>query len=124
MLVTTADLDAEFGADEMAQLGVRDADAIVRAQDWAEAVTADYLNAAGVTVPTPTPKELIGYVCDLIRWRLYDDAITEVVKMRYDSAIAWFNALVTGRIKPTWAILEQSGGIAWSTPELIFTRYG
>ncbi len=120
-LVTTANLDAEFGATEMTQLGIRDADAIIRAQDWAEGVALAYLNAAAITVPTPTPNELVGYVCDLIRWRLYDDAITEVVKLRYDAAIAWFNALVAGRIKPTWAEVT-TGGMAWSEPELTFTR--
>ena len=121
-LIALADIDAEFGSAEINQLGVRDADAIVRAQDWAESVAADYLNAAGITVTSPTPKELIGYVCDLIRWRLYDDAVTETVKLRYDAAIAWFTALVTGKIKPPWAD-STTGGIAWSTPDPIFTLY-
>lgn len=122
-LVTTSDLDAEFGSAEMTQLGYRDADAIVRAQDWAETVAQGYLNAASIKIPTPTPKELIGYVCDLIRWRLYDDAVTDVVKLRYDAAIRWFNDLVTGRIQPPWVADVTSFGIAWSEPETVFTLY-
>ncbi len=129
MYVTTADLDAEFGSVEMEQLLSRDDFAVDRAVEWGEGVANDYLNAAGVLVPVPTPKELVGYICDLARWRLYDDQITETVKLRYDAAIAWFTALVAGRIKPLWAITSSQGSsMAYSTPGGSavsgFSRYG
>lgn len=114
-LVTTANLEAEFGATEVDLLASRDFDAIARAQDWAEAVAYGYLNAASLIVPTPTPSELVGYICDLIRWRLYDDAVTEVVKLRYEAAIQWFNSLVAGRIRPPWGVPPVTG-IAYTTP--------
>lgn len=122
-LITAEQLDAEFGAREISLLGSRDFDAISRAQDWAEAVAEGFLNAAALTVPVPTPSELVGYICDLIRWRLYDDAITETVKLRYDAAMAWFGALAAGRIKPVWATPIATVGIAWSEPDEYFTRY-
>jgi phage gp36-like protein len=115
-LVTLEHLEGEFGVNEMDLLATRDDNAVVRAQLWAEGVAAGYINAAQLTVPTPTPNELVGYVCDLIRWRLYDDAVTETVKLRYEAAIQWFNALVSGRLAPVWAVSTQTGGISYSTP--------
>lgn len=123
MYVTTSDLDAEFGAGEMARLMRRDDFSIDVAVDWAEGLALGYLNAAGIVVPSPTPRELVGNVCDLIRWRLYDDAITETVQARYEAAIGWFGKLVTGAIKPSWAVVtEGGGGIAYSRPTSRFTR--
>jgi len=116
-LITEANLEAEFGAAEMDLLASRDLNAVTRATEWAEAVANGYLNAAGLLVPTPTPNELVGYVCDLIRWRLYDDAVTEVVKLRYEAALQWFNGLVSGRIRPPWGVpVSGAGGIGYSTP--------
>ena len=125
MYVTTSDLDAEFGAGEMARLMRRDDFSIDVAVDWAEGLALGYLNAAGIGVPTPTPRELVGNVCDLIRWRLYDDAITETVQARYEAAIGWFGKLVSGAIKPAWAIVPGvSAGIAYSRPARRFTVDG
>ncbi len=123
MYVTTSDLDAEFGAGEMARLMRRDDFSIDAAVDWAEGLALGYLNAAGIAVPSPTPRELVGHICDLIRWRLYDDAITETVQARYEAAVGWFGKLVSGAIKPAWATVDSGGGgIAYSSPTRRFTR--
>lgn len=125
MYVSTSDLDAEFGAGEMARLMRRDDFSIDVAVDWAEGMALGYLNAAGIAVPKPTPRELVANICDLIRWRLYDDAITETVQARYEAAIGWFGKLVSGAIKPAWAVdPEGAPGIGYSRPARRFTRDG
>lgn len=121
-LVALVDLDAEFGSGEIASLALRSNEAVSRAQDWAEGIARNYLGSAGITPPSPTPPELVGFICDLIRWRLYDDAVTDLVLERYEKAIAWFSAIASGRIRPTWAA-QSNGGMAWTKPERIFTRY-
>ena len=117
------DLIAEFGDAEMTQLGSRDTDAITSAIAWAESLADGYLHTAGLTVPVPTPSDVRGVLCDMVRWRLYDDALTDVVTLRYQSAMDWLKGIASGRIVPTWnsATTGGSGGIAYSEPTSCFT---
>lgn len=120
--VTQADFDGEFGQREMAQLMRRDGASIDTSANWAENVVDGYLAAAGLSVPTVCPADLVGVICDLARWRFYDDAVTETVQARYDAAIAYLNKIASGQITPPWAITEGGYGIAASAPVAVFSR--
>jgi phage gp36-like protein len=124
MYITENDLILEFGAPEMTQLGTRDANAIISAMNWAESYVSGFLNTAGITPPTPTPNDLRGVVCDAVRWRLYDDALTDVVVIRFERAREWLTSVAAGRLVPSWANAEidgGSGGIAYTEPTVVFT---
>lgn len=121
--VTENDLIEEFGASEMAQLGSRDPNAIDSALRWAEGLVRGYLNAAGLDIPTPTPDDVRGVICDAVRWRLYDDALTEVVALRFQNAMDWLKAVAAGRVVPPWASdASNEGGMAYTMPASLFTR--
>lgn len=50
------------------------------------------------TVPIdPVPSALIAISGDIVRWRLYDDAIPEAVQKRYDDAISRLKAYADGK---------------------------
>ena len=117
------DLIAEFGDAEMTQLGSRDVEAIPYAIRWAESLVSGYLKTANLTVPTPTPDDLKGVICDAVRWRLYDDALTETVSLRFQQAMDWLKGVANGRIVPDWVapVTGGSGGIAYTEPTAIFT---
>lgn len=123
MYITETDLIAEFGEGEVGQLASRDPDAIDAAIIWAEAVATGYLNMARLTVPTPSPRDLRGTLCDMVRWRLYDDALTDVVTLRFNQAMDWLRAVAGGRVIPSWATPPDlgTGDIAYTEPEAIFT---
>ena len=117
------DLVAEFGEPEVTQLQSRDGEAMNSAIAWAERMADGYLNAASLTVPTPTPDDLRGVLCDMVRWRLYDDALTDVVTLRYQAAMDWLKGVAQGRIVPNWVVpvVGGSGGISYTEPTNIFT---
>lgn len=117
------DLIAEFGNAEVMQLQARDGDAIDSAIAWAERTAEGYLKVASLTVPTPTPDDLRGVLCDMVRWRLYDDALTDVVTLRYQAAMDWLKGVANGRIVPDWVAPVTGGscGIAYTEPTAIFT---
>lgn len=123
-MVTEADLIAEFGDDEIMQLSARATTALPSAIAWADSLVAGYLHAAGLTAPSPLPADLRGVLCDAVRWRLYDDALTEVVAVRFQNAMDWLKAVAAGRIVPIWEVAGTAGnGLAYTLPDPIFTRW-
>lgn len=44
------------------------------------------------------PANLVGFACDIARYRLYDDRATEQVTKRYDDAIKYLKSVATGAI--------------------------
>lgn len=121
--IVEADLVAEFGQAEITQLSTRDATAVASAITWAESLVDGYLNTASLSVPTVTPSDLKGVICDAVRWRLYDDALTDVVTLRFGQAMEWLRGIAAGRIVPSWSAPATggSGGIAYTEPVATFT---
>ncbi len=89
------DLLVRFGERELAERTDRenaseiDFDVVQRAIDDAVAEAESYVRAAGIMRLSQPSPALKGYVCDIARWRIYDDAASEIVEQRYKLAIEW-----------------------------------
>lgn len=100
---TRQNLIDRFGEQELIQLTDRDnlgviSDAVLnQAISDADAEINGYLTA--YTLPLATvPANLVRIACDVTRYYLYDDAVTEQVKTRYDSAIKYLVQVARGLI--------------------------
>lgn len=98
-MITLDDLIDRFGETELAQLTDRENYAVIdetvinHAITDAIAETVAYLNPTGlisdgVYIGTP-PKALKIKVCDIARYYLYENGVTEIVEKRYKQAIDW-----------------------------------
>jgi phage gp36-like protein len=103
---TQQNLIDRFGEDELIQLtdrdnlGVINTTVIDRALADADAQINGYLSVR-YTLPlaTPVPTELERIACDLARYSLYQDRMTEIVGKRYEAAIALLRDVAAGRAK-------------------------
>lgn len=101
---TQQNLIDRFGEDELIQLTDRagadaiDATVISRALGDADATINGYL-AARYTLPlaAPVPEMLERLACDIARYALFDDQVTEAVATRYKDAIALLRDVSAGR---------------------------
>lgn len=110
-MITLTDLIDRFGESEIAQLTDRenysdiDMAVVNRAITDAQSDVESYLNATGLVsrnakgelVYTPrqaVPKSLIIKTCDIARWYLHDEQITDTVQKRYDEAMAWLRLVM------------------------------
>lgn len=92
---TQTDLAARFGAEEMSALA-EGADLDVALSD-AEEEANSYV-AVRYKLPLPeVPQPLKIAVCDIARFRLYNDRATEEVKYRYERQIKWLEQLAAGK---------------------------
>lgn len=122
---TQSDLEERFGPQELAQLTDRvdglmpDPAVVARAIADAEAEIDGYL-AARYAVPLGTvPAVLVRLTCDIARYRLYDDRVTEAVRTRYTDAIAFLRAVAKGdaRIEGETALAATANGNEASVSE-------
>lgn len=102
---TQADLTDRFGAAELAQRTDRsngetiDVVVLGRALADADSEIDGYL-ASRYTLPLPsTPPVLTRLACDMARYRLYDDAVPETVRLRYQDAVALLKRLSSGEVQ-------------------------
>ncbi len=110
-MITIQDLIDSFDEDELAQLTDSDTGEIIdpikvnKAIEHAEGQVESWLNTIGVVKrsltgellyikATTVPKALIGNTCDVARWYLHKDQITDVVQKRYDEAKSWFMLVI------------------------------
>ncbi|STZ63919.1 Mu-like prophage protein gp36 [Moraxella lacunata] len=98
-MITLQDLIDRFGENELANLTdkenytVIDETVINHAISDATAEVVGYLNPTGLIVGgaylgTP-PKSLILKTCDIARYYLYENGVTDIVEKRYQQAIDW-----------------------------------
>lgn len=98
-IITRADLITRFGEKELIERTNRDdftainEDVLQQAISDAEAEAGSYVQASGLVLKTP-PKALVLKTCDIARYYLYEDGVTEIVDERYKQAIAWFKDVV------------------------------
>ncbi len=101
---TQQNLIDRFGEDELIQLtdrqhlGVIDATVVSRALADADARINGYL-AVRYSLPlsAPLPTELERLACDVARYALHEDRVTEIVEKRYQDAIALLRDVASGR---------------------------
>jgi phage gp36-like protein len=101
---TQADMVDRFGETELSQRTNRvdgttiDTTVLGRALADADAEIDGYL-AGRYALPLATvPTALVRVACDVARYRLYDDGITDVVRQRYEDATSFLKRISSGDV--------------------------
>lgn len=93
-----------FGADELIQLTDRtgtdsiDAAVVGRALADAYAEINGYLSTRYTLPLSPVPAALEKLACDIARYQLFENAVTDIVKERYDNAIRFLKDVAAGKV--------------------------
>lgn len=125
-----ADLVGRFSEQEIIQLtdrqglGVIDVDVLQQALLDADAEIDGYIGSR-VTLPlTTVPRILVGYACDIARYKLYADDATEQVRLRYQDAIKFLALVGQGKLSLGVDTANEpvatSGGVQSSAPDRVF----
>lgn len=110
---TQQDLVTRFGASELAQLTDEAAGVTINTATVAQAlVDADaeidgYLGVRYALPLTSVPALINRLACDIARFYLFDDRVTEAVKLRYQGAVTTLKSLSAGTVT-----LTDAAGIA------------
>lgn len=110
--VTTQGMIDRFGRTELTQLtdtnatGDVDSAALQKAIDDASAFIDAHLSRYALPL-SPVPAVLTRYCGDVARYYLYDDAVTDAVKTRYEDA----EAFLSGVAKGTRALGVDAAGV-------------
>jgi len=122
-----------YGEDELLslsdrhQVGAIDTDVIDRAIADAAGEIDGYLDGRYRLPVNPVPKVLERIACDVARYYLYDDQVSEQVQKRYDDAVAFLKSVAKGDItlgidavgaKPA----TGSNGAQMTTAPSVFSR--
>ena len=131
---TKAHMIEHFGEAELRQLTDRamppldaiDDTVLDQALAAADAVIDPYLATAGYQVPLAAPLPiLMDFACDIARYRLMKDAVSELVQKRFDDAIKFLAAVAAGKISlgATAAAAPKSAGvIQFAKSQRVFGR--
>jgi phage gp36-like protein len=128
---TQQDMVDRFGSDELIQLtdrtniGAIDSTVVSRALGDADAEINGYL-AAQYSLPLDTtPAVLVRLACDIARYQLSADRVTEAVRDRYKDAVAMLRSLARGEaqlgVATGQAPTPTDSGIAYTAPERVFS---
>ena len=128
---TQSDLETRFGTEEILQLsdpagsGVVDSQVVSLALSDAQATIDGYLRAV-YTLPLPNvPAELVRVCCDLARFYLYADRVTDVVQKRRDEAVAWLKDVAANRtslaLNQAVAAPEKIGAVSFMPGNRVFS---
>lgn len=122
-----------FGEDELIQLTDRasldaiDATVVARALADADAEINGYLSTRYTLPLSPVPAVLEKLACDIARYQLFENAVTEIVKERYENAIRFLKDVAAGKVTlgvdgngDTAATISNSVQISSTTP--VFRR--
>ncbi len=102
---TLQDLVDRFGYEQLAQLSDRDSGVTVdegvvgRALADADAEIDGYLTALYALPLASVPALLVRMACDIARYRLFGDRVTEQVRQLYTDAVRDLKAIASGAIK-------------------------
>lgn len=129
---TQQDLEDRFGADELIQLtdrtnvGAIDSTVVSRALGDADAEINGYL-AAQYTLPLATvPAVLVRLACDIARYQLGADRVTEAMRERYKDAVSFLKSLSKGDaqlgVATGQAAQPTESGIAFTAPDRVFSK--
>lgn len=100
-LISAEDMVMRFGEKEIAERTDHEdyqtinQDVLAKAMADAEEEAGAYLRAAKLAygAANPPPAVLVIKVCDIARYYLYQDAVTQIVEDRYKSAISWLKSV-------------------------------
>ncbi|MDD4930477.1 MAG: DUF1320 family protein [Gallionella sp.] len=101
-----SDMIARFGADEVlmltdrAALGVIDAAVLLTALEEADAEINPYLQSRYVLPMDVVPRILVGYACDIARYRLCGATatVTDDTRSRYKDAVRFLENAASGKV--------------------------
>lgn len=118
---TASDLIAEFGEQTLIDLtdradppaGVIDTVTLDRAIAAADAEIDGYLAVRYLVPIAPAPVRLVGVACDIVRYRLQPDRVTDdsPVLRRYKDAVVWLKDVSAGK-----SVLPGASGPATEPP--------
>lgn len=114
-MISRQDMIDRFGEQELAERSNRsdgssiDDAVLQRAIDDAVAEAQSWTRVTLVRLVRPSAA-LKGFVCDIARYRLFDDAVTEIIAERYKQAVAWLREAAKHPQMLDDALLEQEGG--------------
>lgn len=126
-------LEERFGLDELIQRtdkfvpytgAVVDA-VLSRAIADADAEIDGFVGARySLPLPDPVPPVLVPVACDIARYRLYDDAVPDVVRQRYEDAVSRLKDIAAGRltlgIEPA-STTPASAGVRFRSRDRVFS---
>jgi phage gp36-like protein len=126
-----SDLTTRFSESEILQLadptdtGSVDTTITDDALNDADGVINGYL-ASRYTLPlTKTPTVITRIACDIARYFLYKDRVTDAVKERYDAAIAFLKGISSGQVSlgpdASGATADTAGSVEYQAPCRVFT---
>jgi phage gp36-like protein len=116
-----SDLQARFGAEEVADLLDRnndsspDSDALSSAQGNADATIDGYLNGRYDLPLSPVPTLITDIACNIVRYTLWSNNAPDEVRKRYEDSIARLKDIAKGVISlpSTSTKPETAGGIEY-----------
>ncbi|WP_290654477.1 DUF1320 domain-containing protein [Idiomarina sp.] len=104
MYAQVTDMQMRFGQEELEQLAPSDTGTVDQkskvesALNDASAEMNTYLGSV-YSLPLTDPNPYLKTICcDITRFRLWDDAVSEEVRKRYEDAIAWLKKVVKGDV--------------------------
>jgi phage gp36-like protein len=92
-----------FGETELAQLTDRDAGEVIndatlnRSLEDADAIINSYLQTRYTLPLASVPPRIVEVACDIARYKLFEDRVTDIVRQRYVDAIAWLKDVAAGK---------------------------
>lgn len=127
---TQQDLVDRFGYEQLAQLSDRDAGTVVdatvvgRALADADAEIDGYLAALYALPLASTPPLVLRLACDIARYRLFGDRVTDQVRQLYTDAVRDLKSIASGAIKVDGAaalpVSDAAVTVRVSAPARIF----
>lgn len=110
-----SDLQQRFDADELLDLAPLKTDAtkldMLRLSKACDDASEEIDSYAGRRYALPIKScsaVLVGYACDIARYRLHTDRMPENVRKRYEDAIKWLGDVAAGRVVLVGADLISS----------------
>ncbi len=130
---TQSDLTDRFGAVELAQVTDRvngtviDTTVLGRALNDADAEIDSYLATRYALPLASTPVVVLRLASDIARYRLYDDAAPNQVRVRYDDAVSLLKRIASGDVQLAGSTLlapavgtGHGNAVATKTPTRVF----
>lgn len=103
MYAAQVDLETRYGTEELAQLTDRtagvtiNAAVVTRAIADAQAEIDSYVGARYLVPLAPVPDVINRVCCDIARYYLHEDRVTEQVRRRYEDCVELLKAIATGK---------------------------
>lgn len=101
-------------------------DAVEEGLEDADAEINPYLQARYTLPLSSTPRVLLNFACDVARYRLHGDRVTEPLRTRYKDAIAFLMSVSRGQadlgLDEDSEATTITGGIQYSGPDRVFTE--